>query len=54
MPLALNGRKSPEPSMWCFTLLKRASRYVLFDLPRQPVMWVRQGLLVPLVNKDRI
>lgn len=36
MPPALHGGERPGPSMWCFMLLKRASRYALFDLPRQP------------------
>lgn len=32
--------------------LKGAARYVLFDLPRQPVMWVRQVALMHFANKE--
>lgn len=40
--------------MWCLMLLKRGSVSVLVDIPRQPVMWVGQGLLIPLANKDTV
>lgn len=39
-------------SVWCFMLVKRASRYLLVDLSRQPEMWAGQGILVPLANRD--
>lgn len=38
--------------MWYIVLLKRASRYVLFDPPSQPVAWVGQVLLIYFTNKD--
>lgn len=41
-----------SPCVWCFGSLKRASRYVLFHLPSQPVMRVGQGVLIHFANKE--
>lgn len=38
--------------MWCFVSLKRSSRYVIFDLLSQPIMWFGQVVLTLFANEE--